>query len=808
MPAPRVTGPHWQAAHWGTYQVGTNGSEITEVTPWSGDQDPSPLLGNLPGSVTHRSRVAGPSVRRGWWEDGPGPDPRRGTGRPGGSGPGDYLRVTWPELIDRLADELRRVVDTHGNAAVFGGSYGWASAGRFHHAQSQVHRFLNVLGGYTGSVDTYSTGALEVFLPRVACTEITATQDSVPYEQIVEHTRLWVAFGGVPVKNTGTNDGGTGDHPTRSALAGFLSAGGRLVGITPIGDDLPTGPGRVGRISTRPGSDTALILALCHTLLAEDLYDRAFVAGHTVGLDELSAGLHGEQDGVVKDADWAAPICGVPATTIRGLARDMAATRTLVTATWSLQRQEHGEMAIWAVVALGALLGQIGLPGGGFGFGYGSMNKPGLVGTPFRLPSLPQGANPVATRIPVASISELLLHPGRPIPYAGGTVVPPRIRLVYWAGGNPFHHHQDLNRLRRAFARPDTVVVHDPYWTATARHADIVIPSTTSAERADLTGSRHGGLLVAMAAAVPPFADARDDYDVFSALAEALGRGEQFTEGRSSAEWQRCLYEQWREDLAAGRVVDAGALDEGAIAAAGLSRTPDGRGLVVPGYDEFRARGVLRLPTGPPPALLTRWRDDPESFPLPTPSGRIELASTAIARLGLPDCPGLPSWLPPSEWAQDDRYPLHLIANQPASRLHSQLDHGATSRSSKVAGREPIRLHPEDAATRGILAGDLVRVFNGRGHCLAGAVLDDGLRPGVAQLATGAWYDPFSPDPATGQEDPRALAALDVHGNPNVLTADRGTSSMSQGCTGQWTMVDVERYDGPSRPVQAHAPMC
>ncbi|WP_116115164.1 molybdopterin-dependent oxidoreductase [Austwickia chelonae] len=807
MSAPRVNGP-WQAAHWGTYQVTTDGDEITGVLPWSGDQDPSPLLGNLPGSVTHRSRVAGPSVRRGWWENGPGPDARRGTGRPCGSGPGDYLRVTWPELIERLADELRRVIDVHGNESIFGGSYGWASAGRFHHAQSQIHRFLNVLGGYTGSVDTYSTGALEVFLHRVACTEVTATQDSVPYEQIVEHTRLWVAFGGVPAKNTGTNDGGTGDHPTRSALTDFLAAGGRLVGITPVGDDLPTAPGQVDRLSLRPGSDTALILALCHTLVNEDRYDRDFVTTHTVGFDELTDYLQGRQDGTVKDAYWAAPICGIPAATIRELAREMASTRTLVTATWSLQRQQYGEMTIWAVVALGALLGQVGLPGGGFGFGYGSMNKPGLVASPLRLPSLPQGVNPVGDKIPVAAISELLLHPGQPIPYDGGTLVPPQIRLVYWAGGNPFHHHQDLNRLRRAFARPDTVVVHDPYWTPTARHADIVIPSTTSAERADLTGSRHGGLLVAMEAAVRPFADARDDYDVFSALAEALGHGQEFTEGRSSAQWQRHLYERWREDLAAGRGIDLDALDEESIVAAGLSRTTDGRGLEVPGYDDFRARGVLRLPAGRPPALLARWREDPSSFRLPTPSGRIELASKTIAGLDLPDCPGIPSWIPPAEWSQADRYPLHLIANQPSTRLHSQLDHGATSRSSKVAGREPIRLHPEDAAIRDIAPGDLVRVFNSRGHCLAGAVLDDRLRPGVVQLATGAWYDPFDPAPATDQDDPHDIGALDMHGHPNVLTADRGSSAMSQGCTGQWTMVEVENHQGLSRPVQAHEPMC
>ena len=818
-----------QASHWGTYAAAptADGRDIAAVTPWAGDRDPSPLLGNLPGSVTHRSRVAAPAVRRGWLRHGPGPSGDRGTGRAHHLGDGGYVRVGWDEVLDRLAAELARVVDEYGNEAIFGGSYGWGSAGRFHHAQSQVHRFLNGLGGYTASVNTYSTGALEVFLPRVACEEVTASQRSTPWSEIVEHTQVWLALGGVPAKNTGTNHGGTGDHPTRPALAAYLARGGRLVGVTPLRDDLPEHP-RAQWLPTRPGSDTALLLALCHTLIDRDLVDRGFLDTHTVGYPELAASLRGDRDGQPKDAAWAAPICELPAATIEALAVDLATHRSLVTATWSVQRQQYGEMAVWAVVALGALLGQIGLPGGGFGFGYGSMNSPGLPAVPFRLPTLPQGRNPVTTRVPVAAISDLLLEPGTKIGYHGGHVTLPDIRLVYWAGGNPFHHQQDLNKLRRAFARPDTIVVHDPYWTPMARHADIVIPSTTAAERDDLTGSRNGALLVAMRAAAQRHADSRDDYDTFAALAARLGFAEAFTQGRSSEQWLRHLYDEWREDLITGRSVPPGSLDGHDGWVAGL-----------PTYDEFRARGVLELPTPAttPSPLLGAWRTDPDAHRLPTPSGRIELASATVAALRLPDCPGVPTWLVPDEWAGADRYPLTLVANQPRTRLHSQLDHGATSQASKVAGREPIRLHPDDAAARGIGAGVVVRVWNDRGHVLAGAVLDDRVRPGVVQLATGAWYDPADPTPVplpattapaslpaplrgeTGQSadrttahDPLAPENLDVHGNPNVLTSDRRTSSMAQATTGQLAMVEVERYDedrwGPAPDVRAFEPPC
>ena len=106
-----------------------------------------------------------------------------------------------------------------------------------------------------------------------------------------------------------------------------------------------------------------------------------------------------------------------------------------------------------------------------------------------------------------------------------------------------------------------------------------------------------------------------------------------------------------------------------------------------------------------------------------------------------------------------------------------------------MQGREPIRLHPADAARARDPDGDVVRVFNDRGSCLAGAVVTDAVRPGVVQLATGAWYDPL--DPA----DPDAMC---VHGNPNVLTFDRGTSRLAQGCAGQHALVEVERVDRPA----------
>lgn len=747
--------------HWGAFHAQVADGDITAVQAPAGDVDPSPLLGNLPGSLRHRARIAGPAVRRGWLDDGPGPTDRRGAD--------DFVAVSWAELTDLLADELRRVVDTHGNEAIYGGSYGWASAGRFHHAQSQVHRFLKLLGGYTSSRHSYSLGATGVIMPRVVGTHDDLFKRSTSWDVIAEHTDLMVCFGGIAMKNTAVNHGGTTAHPARDALNRLRARGGRIVSFSPLRDDVD---GDCTWLPSVPGTDVAIMLALGHVLAQENLADRDFLATYCVGYPRFERYLLGLDDGVPKSPEWAAPICGLSADTLRTLARQMAAGRTIVTVSWSLQRTEHGEQAPWMGLTLAAMLGQIGLTGAGFGHGYGSMNEPGLPPIRCRLPVLPQGVNPVQTFIPVAAVSDMLLHPGERFEFNGLTLTYPDIRCVYWAGGNPFHHHQNLPRLRRALARVDTVVVHDPYWTAMAKHADIVVPSTTAYERNDFSGSRNDPVLMAMPALATPFANSRNDYETFAALAESLGFGEQFTEGRTERQWLAHLYDGW-------------------------ARTLD---FTVPTFEDFWSAGSLRFPVEEGLTLLADFRADPDTHRLGTPSGRIEIFSDTIAGFGYEDCAGHPTWFAPQEWLggpRAQRYPLHLIANQPATRLHSQLDTGATSQGSKIQGREPIRMNPRDAAARGLSHGDVVRVFNDRGSCLAGVVVDAAVRPDVVQLPTGAWYDPL--DPA----DPDSMC---VHGNPNVLTTDIGTSTLARGSTGAHVLVQVEKFSGTLPPVRAHEP--
>jgi biotin/methionine sulfoxide reductase len=746
------------SSHWGPYRA-RRSPEGLEVWPDAGDIDPSPLLANIPDSVHHATRVQQPMVRRGWLEHGPGPAER--------SGP--FVPVSWDEAADLVAAELRRVVDTHGNESIFGGSYGWSSAGRFHHAQSHVHRFLNVLGGYVSSRATYSAGAAETFFPHVLGPMEVVARLFHEWEPIVEHADLILAFGGLPRKNNFVASGGIAEHRVGRYLKEFSDRGGTLINLGPLRDDVPDGI-RTEWVPVRPFGDVALLLAMSHVLLEEGLYDRSFLDRYTVGAERYADYVLGVEDGLAKTPAWAAPLCGVDAEAITILARRAASSRTLINITHSLQRSQYGEQPLWAALSFAALLGQIGLPGRGYSYSLGSMGNNGAPPMAFPIPAVPQGANAVRTFIPVARVSDMLLNPGAEYDYNGSRLTYPDIRLVYWAGGNPFHHHQDLFRLREAFGRPETVIVHEQYWTATARHADIVLPATISLERHDIGAGRHDRRLIAMHQVLEPFAEAKHDYEIFALIADRLGVHAEFTEGRSSAEWVEALFVKLQDGM---RAV----------------------GIEPPTYEQFWADGGLPIPPlSRDDFPMGEFRADPHGHPLTTPSGRIELFSETIDSFGYADCPGHATWLDAEERVTDQQRAegwLQLVANNPATRLHSQLDVGQYSQDSKVSGREPARLHPDDAMARDITSGDVVLVTNDRGAVLAGAVVTDAVAPGVLQLSTGAWFEPVELD---GRE-------VCIHGNPNVLAVDVGTSSLTQGCSGQLARVRVERYDATAPEV-------
>ncbi|QQM30082.1 molybdopterin-dependent oxidoreductase [Martelella lutilitoris] len=739
----------YTAAHWGSYRIDR---ETGTLLPVEGDPQPSRIgKGWASASRDRDSRVMKPAIRKGWLEgDG-------GAGRSGDR----YVEVSWDEALRHCAGELTRVRETYGNGAIFGGSYGWSSAGRFHHAQSQMRRFLNLAGGFVGARETYSHAAAEVLFPHIMGLSNRAFQDEVTAMPSVSGAcEIMLAFGGISPRTAQVASSGTSRHEVAPWLKNLANGKTRLISVSPRRGDLE----KAEWWAIRPGTDTALILALCQEIIATGRANEDFLKRCTSGYDTFRDYLAGKTDGTAKSAEWAADICDIPADTIRETALELTEKRSLISMTWSMQRGDHGEQPIWAGLALAAIIGQIGLPGGGYAFGYGCTTP---VGRPTRLipwPSLPQGINPVSDFIPVARIADMLLNPGSEYPYNGGTRSYPDIRLVWWTGGNPFHHHQDLYRLEKAWQRPETVIVNEHSWTATARRADIVLPATTPLERDDIMMNRRDPALIYMSALDEPMGEALDDHDIFARLAERMGFGEAFTKGKSSAEWLEHLWER------AGKVAEA-------------------HGFALPDFETFKAEGRFDIPDEEEVRIaLSAFAADPEGSPLATESGRITLFNEKIAAMGLADCPGHPTWMPPVEWlgAAEDGM-LQLISGQPDTRLHSQNDRGSESLSDKVHGREAAYLHPETARANGLAEGDIICLSNQRGACLAGLRFDDGLRPDCVFLPTGAWYDPQIVDGVL----------LEVHGNPNALTIDKGCSGLSQGNIAHTCLVRVEKWDRP-----------
>ncbi len=756
------------SSHWGTYRAKVNNGKVTELIGWENDKDPSPIGPGIVDIHDNKTRIDKPMIRKSWIDNGPGTNNNL-------RGIDPFVAVSWDEAENIVAKELNRVRENFGNSSIFGGSYGWASAGRFHHAQSQLHRFLNCIGGYTRSKFTYSFAAAEAMVPHILGSYRAYLDTCTSWDSIEENTELFVCFGGVPLKNGQIAQGGTGSHNQKEKLISSAKAGIKFVNLSPLKSDL-LDEVKGKWLPLRPNTDVAIMLGLAHTLYKENLYNEIFIKKYTEGFDIFLPYLLGDLDGVVKDANWASEISEISSEEIISLARDMSSKRTMISVSWSLTRQDHGEQPFWAAIMLASMLGQIGLPGGGFGFGYSATNH---IGGQFSIipgAAFPQSDNKIDNFIPVARISDLLLNPGETFHFDGKEYEYPDIKLIYWAGGNPFHHHQDINKLLLAWQKPETIISNEWCWNSLAKYSDIILPCTTPLERQDIMLTPRDPYVISMSKLVEPFEEAKSDFDIFKGIAKKMDIENLFTEGRDEEDWQKWIYQETSVKSKSLKNID------------------------FPSYQDFRKIGWFKVP--PPKEntiMLKDFREDPTKFPLSTPSGKIEIYSKTVDSFNYDDCPGHPTWLEPCEWlgSKNKNYPLHLISNQPKNKLHSQMDHGSYSKSFKIKDREPIEMNSVDASSRGINEGDIVKLFNDRGACLAGVNINDNIRPGVVQISTGAWYDP---------EDTKNLKTICKHGNPNVLTKDKGTSKLGQGPIAHSCLIEVELVKDKISPVTAFDP--
>ncbi|WP_058913400.1 trimethylamine-N-oxide reductase 2 [Entomohabitans teleogrylli] len=764
------------AARWGALYVEVKDGKVVSSTGALPKTVPNSLQQTGPDQVHTNARIKYPMVRKSYLENPGKADGKRGSD--------PFVRVSWEQALKLIHEQHSRIRDSYGPSSIFAGSYGWRSSGVLHKAQTLLQRYMSMAGGYAGHTGDYSTGAAQVIMPYVVGS-VEVYEQQTTWPMVLEHSQVVVLWGMNPL-NTLKIAWSSTDEQGLEYFNLLKKSGKSVIAIDPMRSETIEFFGdNATWIAPHMGTDVAMMLGIAHTLVKKELHDKAFLDKYTTGYPQFEEYLLGKSDNVEKTAAWAADICGVPAEQIEKLAEIFAGNKTMIMGGWGIQRQQYGEQRHWMLVTLAAMLGQIGTEGGGFGFSYHYSNG----GAPTRvggvLPAISAqveggssagndwAVSDAVISLPVARIVEALENPGVKYQHNGKEQTFPDIKMIWWAGGANFTHHQDTNRLIKAWQKPELVVISECYWTAAAKHADIVLPITTSFERNDLTmtGDYSNMHLVPMKQVIEPQFESRNDFDVFADLAEMLKPGGKavYTEGKDEMGWLKQFYDAAQKAARAQRVA-------------------------MPAFNAFwQQNKLIEMRQNEKNDKYVRYADfrsDPVMNPLGTPSGKIEIYSKTIEGYNYKDCPPHASWIEPDEWkGSADKDQLQLLTAHPAHRLHSQLNYASLRKEYAVADREPVTIHPDDAKARNIADGDLVRVWNDRGQVLVGAKISDGIKPGVICIHEGAW-----PDLENG---------ICKNGAANVLTSDIPTSRLANGCAGNSALVYAEKYQGAAPKLTA-----
>lgn len=734
-----------------------------------------------------QTRIARPSVRKGYLEKGYQSDKSM-------RGKDEWVEISWEQAFKLVADELKRVNKEYGGSAIYGGSYGWYSVGSVNNPQTLLGRMLNIIGGYTTRTLNYSQHAISAITPHVAGSD-EGNSLVTAWPVILKNTEVVVIWGADPI-NTNQIAWGVADHESyiyfRKLKEQMKKRGIKVITIDPVYNNTANYLNSE-HIFVNPTTDVAMMMAICYEMMNAGVADEKFLKKYTSGSEQFIAYLKGEsEDKVVKNAAWAAKICGVSEADIINLAKIFGSKRTMLMGGWGPQRAHHGEQFHWMMITLAAFIGQIGLPGGGYGFGYhysdGGCPSPaapngsalalasGSATTSTAFPGLGaigivpstegEWKNRSNIAIPVSRILDCINNPDKEVDFNCKKITYPTIKMAYWAGGNPFHHAPDTNLMAKTFEKLDTFIVQDCFWTASARMADIVLPATTEQERDDITKSHTNKFIIAMHKIAEPYEQAKNDYQIYCGILKEFGDKEYmaFSEGKSEMDWIKQFYNASK-------------------------RKGDDAKLGMPSFEEFWAKGYVEFKV-PPHAheyvTMAEYRKNPVINRLGTPSGKFEILSKKIAKAAYDDCKAHPTWMEPMEWLGDakktKKYPLNLVTPHPKYRLHSQLNNTWLRNIEEVQGREPVWMHPDDAKARGLENGDVVRIFNDRGQTLAGVIVTKNVKQGVVRMQEGSWWDP----------DKNGLCR---HGNVNVLIPNEPTSSLAMGNQAT-ALVQIEKFEG------------
>jgi anaerobic selenocysteine-containing dehydrogenase len=521
-------------------------------------------------------------------------------------------------------------------------------------------------------------------LDRTIC----ASAGSLGYEYTVGRGRLGADPLGVPrcklLLNWGSNTAQTNAHLWSLMVEARKANGATIVTIDPFRS--ATAERSDWHIAPRPGTDAALALGLMHVLWREGLQDQDYLDRATVGAGPLKARALAEYP-----PDRVAAITGVSVDTIETLARRYAAeSPSLIRVNYGLQRHGGGGMAVRTIACLPAIVGAWREWGGG-----ALLSTSGVYEFAMDRLTRPDLAPPGTRTVNMNQLAEAL-H---------GELPGPPVRALYVYNSNPAAVAPDCARVRKGLLREDLfTVVHELVHTDTVDHADIVLPATAQIEHLDLHGSYGHHFVMLNSPAIAPPGECRSNNDAFRALAGRLGlEPELFPDDETLV----------REALAGG---------------------PHLAGITL---ERLRESPSIRLD------LPERFAPFAEGH-FPTPSGKCEFYSDRMAADGLDP---LPTYIPPHEDPQTRpelaaRFPLQLLSPPRGAFLNSTF--AGNGRQRRRAGEPTVELAAEDAAARGLAAGDWAEVYNDRGRFRARVALSGSVRPGVA-VALGVYWNRLSP---------------------------------------------------------------
>jgi molybdopterin guanine dinucleotide-containing S/N-oxide reductase-like protein len=755
-------------------------------------------------------------------------DPK-GDRKPGNRGKSPYRRISWDEALDLVAGEAKRVKETYGGAAITGltsSHHNWGIVG---YKMGPFYRFMNLLeftpifdnpdsweGWHWGATHAYG------FFWRLGCPE---QYDLL--EDTLKNTEMIIFWSNDPDSTRGIYSG----QDSAIWRVWLKNKGVKMVFIDPYHNY--TAAAMDGKwIPIRMGTGTALAMGIAHVWITEGTYDKGFIEKRTVGFEDFRKHVLGEDDGQPKTPEWAEKECGIKARTIRALAREWASKRTIISG--GVRGGEGGACreayaSEWArmIVLLQAMQG-LGKPGvsiWGTTMGAPSATHvwfPGYADLDGRMGTSKAAnkkvGNPTQQRLYRLTLPEAILNP--PIHWRGegfcGQSLEqqfteftypmkgyPEVRMFYRYGGSFMGTMSDTNKWVRMYQSPklEFVVNQDCWWSSETRFADVILPACTSLERDDVSEwgaaggyTNHGSngcnfrIIVRQQKCIEPLWESKSDYEILSLLADRLGIGEEFTEGKSDIDWARRFFE--------------------------ISDLPK---LIT--WEEFNRKGyyIINIPDDYKSTPALRWFNEGRDCDTPdllnpkrlgekgkelgTYSGKIEFVSECLKK-HLPDDeerPPMPRYIPSWEGHRSKlfkKYPIQMVSPHPRFSFHTHYD-THTSWLDEIPVHRivkdgyawwPARIHPSDAAPRGIQNGDIVKLYNDRGRVLCIAVVTERVRPGIVHsYASSAKYDPL---------EPGKPGSIDRGGCVNLLTSSRMLSKNAPGMTPNSCLIEIEKWEG------------